>query len=102
MLEEDLLIVAGDEVAGDDRSYVGTGRPLNEVVDEGRGELAEAKGVFLDLLREEIEGRGWFAVGGNEVEAAETDAGLEIDPEKAAALEIRSLLSGDEKVAVVA
>jgi hypothetical protein len=102
VLEEDLLIVTGDEIAGDDGSDAGAGRPLDEVVDEGRGKLAEAEGVFLDLLREEIEGRGWFAVGRSEVEAAQGDAGLEVYPEKAATLEVRSLLAGDEEIAIVA
>jgi hypothetical protein len=52
---EQLLVVAGDEVAGDDGADAGACRPLDEVVDEGRGELAEAECVFLDLLREEVE-----------------------------------------------
>ena len=42
VLEEDFLVVAGDEVSGHDGSDAGTGRPLDEVVDEGRGELAKA------------------------------------------------------------
>ncbi len=102
MLEEDFLVVAGDEVAGDDRADAGAGRPLDEVVDEGRGKLAEAESVFLNLLREEVEGRGWFAVGGCEVEAAEANTGLEVDPEETAALKVRSLLAGHEEVAVLA
>lgn len=102
VLEENLLVVAGDGVAGDDGANTGAGGPLNEVSDEGRGKFAQAERVFLDLLREQIEGRGGFAVGGSEEEAAEGNAGLQVDPEKGAALEVRALLAGDEEIAVVA
>ncbi len=68
VFEEDLLVISSDEVAGYDRADASACRPLDEVVDECWRELAEAQGVFLDLLREEIERRGRFTVRRSKVE----------------------------------
>ena len=61
-----------------------------------------ARSLISDLAGEDGEGGGGFAVGGAEEEATEDDAILHIDPEKAAAAEVRAALAGDEDVAVIA
>jgi hypothetical protein len=56
----------------------------------------------FDLTREGGESRRGFTVGGVKEEAAEDDAVLHIDPDKAAAAEVGTALPGYEDVAVIA
>ena len=104
MLEENAEIGAGEEVAGGEGPDAVLGGPLNEVVHESGRELTYGDGAVFDfdLAGEDGEGGGGFAVGGAEEEATEDDAILHIDPEKAAAAEVRAALAGDEDVAVIA
>ena len=104
VLEEDALVVAGEEVAGGDGCDAGLGGPLDEVILKGRRELGDGDGTVFgfDLTREDGECRRGLAVGGAEEEASEDDAILHIDPDKTAAAEVGTTLTGHEDVAVIA
>jgi hypothetical protein len=63
--------------------------------------MAMARSLILTWREKTARGGRGFAVGGAKEEAAEDDAVLHIDPDKAAATQVRAATAGDEDVAVV-
>ncbi len=94
VFEEDALVEGADEVTGGDGRETGLLDPLFEIGGEGGWEFAHGEGIGLELFGEDGDGGGGLAVAGMEIEGAEDDAVLEIDPDEGAAFGMRGEAGG--------
>ena len=102
MFEQNLFFIGGDEIASGDGRNSGILGPLAQVGGKSGRKLAHQQSFFCNLVGENGDGGSGLAVGGMEIEAAEDDAVLKVNPNQTFTGEIRSVVPGEQKVAGIA